>query len=232
MQILIAIFSKLAEIPKTLGIGTTIWAIAGLLLLGLAIKFVERADKILERFQKRWRKMSPGARWVLIAFAVYIFGPTVWHAFPKGPGGIALVLGFLTFFVAGGLRHAQRYGLTDTTPAKAWQHHLEVSRNARKLTKAHADASAKKGGRARKPTPTSTGISYPMEPADGESPEELAEDINAGKHKAATARRLGWEEVKSQKATVNPDGTVQVTIDAVGEGRSDHLADEHWWDGR
>lgn len=219
-----------ADVARTLGFSGVLWAILGLILFAFAVKAMDRLERLLGRLGKHWRRAPAWRKQAYVVIGIVLFWQTLWQWFPKTSGGLALVLGFGTVWWLGGLMHLRRYGLLASTPTRGWRHHIAVTRAAKHLTKAHEDASTKKGGRARKPTPGPTGMTYVAEPGDGQSAAEFAEEVNDGKHKASTARRLGWDEVRSQKATVLPDGTVLVSVDSV-DVDGDSLTEERWWGG-
>jgi hypothetical protein len=229
VDLLVGIFGAFGAVVSHLGIGGTFFAVVGLVLVYFLVKFLDRADRFLERIQRRWKRWTPATRWSLALVAAVLVGPAVWAAFPKSAGAVAVGLGVYAFYAAQGWRFVERYDLHDTTMWGAWSHHLNVSRAARRHTAAIGNATGKKGGRARKPTPHPTGETFVVEPPFGESANDMAERYNTGQMTSAEAAQRGWGEVRGVNATAMPDGTVMVNVDNVDPDGGEPLEEAKWW---
>lgn len=230
VDLFVSVLSFFANVVLSVGIFKSLLAVLGMVILGLLLKHLERFDRLLDRLERRWRRTPSWAKPTIYLAVFFLLGGVVWSAVPKTATSLALGLGLAVVWWVGGVRHVQRYELTDATPTAGWKHHIRSTRDGRKLTQASETASTKTGGRARKPTYTDDGLTFVAEPHDGQSAQEYAEEVNAGRHNAAIARRLGWERVKSTTATDLGDNTVEVRVSRDRPASdSDPLAEVHWW---
>lgn len=228
MNILVTVLNAIGGVARTLGFGGCVTVVVGLLILALFLKFVDLADRTLERAVKWWRRLPVWGKQLVAVFVGYLAWRQLWPMVPKTTGMIAVVLGLAVAWWLQGLRYARRYGLEDTTATQAWLHHRDSSRLQRGLTRAVGNATGKPNGRARKPTNTANGVEASVEPPDGMSPQAFADLVNDGSLQPSVARQIGWGEVRGTKATVLPDGTVQLRVDRESELGGDPLAETHW----
>ena len=229
VDLLVKILGGFGQIVAHLGVGVTFAAVVGLILVYFLVKFLDRADRFLERAQRRWRRFQPATKWSIGLVAAVLVGPSLWAAFPKSSGALAVGLGLYVAYAWQGWRLIERYDLHDTTLWGAWSHHLNVTRAARRHTAAITNATGKKGGRARRPTPHPTGESFVVEPPFGESAADMAERYNTGQMTSAEAAQRGWDEVRGVNATPMPDGTVLVNVDSVDPDGGEPLEEARWW---
>lgn len=227
LNIPIAVFQHLGAVKFLMAVAGIFAGLMALRFLDRTIKTLDRADRFFEkRVQRRWRRWSPGTKWAAKLLGGVLAFVVIWPVFPKGIGSFAVLLGLASAWWLQGCRFIQRYDLYDTSPMRAWSHHWDVSRSARRHTNAINNASPKKGGKAHKPVPHATGETFIAEPGDGESAEELAERYNTGQMTSAEAHQNGWA-ARGVNAIPLPDGKVIVTLDR--EGPPDEQLDVRWW---
>jgi hypothetical protein len=231
VNILVSILNGIGGIARSLGFGGCVTVVVGLLILALFLKFVDLADRTLDRAVKWWRRLPMWGKQIVVVFVTYLAWRQLWPMLPKTTGMVAVGLGLAVTWWLQGLRYARRYGLEDTTATQAWLHHRDTTRLQRGLTKAVGNATGKPNGRARKPTMTPTGVETVIEPPDGMSPADFADLANSGGLHPSTARQVGWDAVKGMAAEPQSDGTVRLYVDSERSDGADPLAESRRWPG-
>lgn len=222
------IFGLFAVVASTLGLKGMFMAGFGLVLVTLLLRVGEKADRMFERLQRRWRRLHPPTRYAILFCVAVAVGPAVYDAFPKTTGFVIVVCCLYLAYWMQGAQFMNRYGLEDATARTAWLHHLEVRRLARRGAAAVGDATGKKGAKVTGAQPRPTGVTMTVQPPFGQSGDELADDINNGRVSSAVKAHTG-RDVRSMSGTVTPDGVI-VEADLVDPYGADTLADTHWWD--
>lgn len=230
MNVLVGVLNAIGGVARSLGFGGCVTVVVGLLILALFLKFVDLADRTLDKAVKWWRRLPVWGKQIVVVFVGYLAWRQLWPMVPKTTGAIAVGLGLAFAWWLQGLRLARRYGLEDTTATQAWLHHRGTVRLQRGLTRAVGNATGKPNGRARKPVVTATGVESVVEPPDGMSAADFADLANSGGLHPSTARQVGWDAVKGMTATDLPDGTVRLHVDSVSEDGGEPLAETRWWE--
>lgn len=228
MDLLVDLLAKLGSAFLSLGPAGMFKVTLGVVIVWVGIKFFDRAERTLERVERRWKRWSTPTRWSVALLAAVFVGPTVWALLPKSDGALAVGLGLYAAWWYQGVRYVERYSLTDATAYSAWKHHVSATRAARRHTAAINDASTKKGGTASKPVPHATGETYVAHPGFGESATEFAERINLGELVSAEKARTG-KDVHGMSGTPLPDGSVEVVVEYAAGASTDPLAESKWW---
>jgi hypothetical protein len=224
------VVTALTFFPKLLGLSGTVLAFVSIIGLILFFKFVELVERVYGKCRKHWRRLPVWGRQIVMFLAALIVWKMLWPVFPKTAGSVAVVLSLWTFWWVQGARHASAYGLTDTSPRKAWEHHWDVTRAARQHTAALHDGTGKKGGKARRPKITPNGMEFTVQPEHGMSAQETADLYNDGKMHSALIDRYGQDAVQDVVAEDAGDGTVRANV-LRSQTKDDFFASARPWTG-
>jgi len=224
------VIDQIGAFLSKIGPSGVITLVVGFLLLLLVLRVGKSVLDVIARLAKLWSSLPLWGKQIVAAVALFGIVKVFWPVLPKTTALFALAAGGLMTWWVGAMQLARRYGIEmDWSGWNVWVHHANTVKMQRGLTEAVGEATTKKNGRSRAPSPTATGFDAVLEPPDGLSASDFADQINDGSLAPSVARKLGWGQVKGMTATAQEDHTVSVHVDRTNAEAGEVLVGEEWF---
>jgi hypothetical protein len=216
---------------SALGVKGFLLCMVGLLALFVAMKFLTATADLLEKLERRWKKLPRWFRQSALIVAGFYFLPGIIAFVPWGSALLAAGVAGLVVLSVGGAHFGKRYGVSHLGPVASWKYHLNAKVHRKRLAEAINKGTHSEGAQVLKKVKLDqAGDEDTVIPPNGWSADKLAEQINGGSLNSAAVAALGFRYVKGMSAEVNNDGTLQVRIEHQTPDGDDALYAEvqHW----
>lgn len=228
---LVAVLRALWSIGRQVGLIGLFMAFLVAVTFGAIVRLADRTLRLLGRIERWWRKRSNATKGFIVTFGALALAPTLLRHLPVKTTIVAVLLGFyVPYWVGARFWLADRYEVYES-PWAVWRTHLRARAGRHQYQKGTDRATGKKHSRVRSYRPGADASTVIAEPGDGMSAEEMATEINDGKHRAAIAREMGWSNIAGMSAFPQDDGTVLVRVAHAPETGDDFFTTVKAWPG-